>query len=95
MRSCSRAPRSRFGAACQLATRVRLLTATPSIAIGGGADVICQGLEAGVVDELAVIVAPVILGGGKALARRCPTRGSHRRAAEVGRPDRVAGEAAG
>lgn len=37
------------------------------VAIGGGADVIRQGLEMGVVDELAVIVAPVILGGGKAL----------------------------
>ena len=26
-----------------------------------------QGLDAGVIDELAIIVAPVILGGGKAL----------------------------
>lgn len=37
------------------------------VAIGGGADVIRQGLAAGLVDELAIIVAPVILGGGKAL----------------------------
>ena len=37
------------------------------VAIGGGADVIRQGLDAGVIDELAIIVAPVILGGGKAL----------------------------
>jgi dihydrofolate reductase len=37
------------------------------VAIGGGADVIRQGLDAGVVDELAIIVAPTILGGGKAL----------------------------
>jgi riboflavin biosynthesis pyrimidine reductase len=29
--------------------------------------VIRQGLDAGVVDELAIIIAPVILGGGKAL----------------------------
>jgi dihydrofolate reductase len=29
--------------------------------------VIRQGLEAGVIDELAIVVAPVILGGGKAL----------------------------
>jgi dihydrofolate reductase len=33
----------------------------------GGADVIRQALEAGIVDELTVIIAPVILGGGKHL----------------------------
>lgn len=33
----------------------------------GGADVIRQALDAGVVDELTIIVAPVILGGGKRL----------------------------
>ena len=33
----------------------------------GGADVIRQALAAGLVDELAIIVAPVILGGGKHL----------------------------
>jgi dihydrofolate reductase len=33
----------------------------------GGADVIRQALVAGLVDELAIIVAPVILGGGKRL----------------------------
>jgi dihydrofolate reductase len=37
------------------------------VSIGGGADVIRQGLEAGLVDELHIIVAPVILGGGKQL----------------------------
>ncbi len=37
------------------------------VAIGGGADVIRQGLDAGIVEELAIIVAPVVLGGGKAL----------------------------
>jgi len=37
------------------------------VAIGGGADVIRQGLAAGLIDELATFVAPVILGGGKAL----------------------------
>jgi dihydrofolate reductase len=37
------------------------------VAIGGGADMIRQGLDGGVIDELAIIVAPVILGGGKAL----------------------------
>jgi dihydrofolate reductase len=33
----------------------------------GGADVIRQALDAGMVDELSIIVAPVVLGGGKQL----------------------------
>jgi dihydrofolate reductase len=33
----------------------------------GGADLIRQALEAGLVDELTIIVAPVVLGGGKRL----------------------------
>ena len=33
----------------------------------GGAEVIRQALVAGIVDELTIIVAPVILGGGKRL----------------------------
>jgi dihydrofolate reductase len=33
----------------------------------GGAEVIRQALEAGLVDELSIIVAPVVLGGGKRL----------------------------
>lgn len=33
----------------------------------GGADVIRQALAAGLVDELSIIVAPVVLGGGKRL----------------------------
>jgi dihydrofolate reductase len=37
------------------------------VTIGGGADVIRQALEAGLVDELSIIVAPVVLGGGKRL----------------------------
>jgi dihydrofolate reductase len=37
------------------------------VSIGGGGDVIRQGLEAGIVDELSIIVAPVVLGGGKHL----------------------------
>lgn len=37
------------------------------IAISGGADVIRQALAAGVVDELAISTAPVVLGGGKRL----------------------------
>ena len=37
------------------------------VSIAGGADVIRQALAAGLVDELAVIVAPVVLGAGKRL----------------------------
>src|SRR5690349_22073882 len=47
--------------------RARAAAADKDVAIGGGADVIRQGLAAGLVDELAIIVAPVVLGGGKAL----------------------------
>lgn len=35
--------------------------------IMGGADIIRQALEAGLVEELTIIVAPVVLGGGKRL----------------------------
>jgi len=37
------------------------------VSIGDGADVIRQGLDAGIVDELGIIIAPVVLGGGKHL----------------------------
>jgi dihydrofolate reductase len=37
------------------------------VQVMGGADVIRQALDAGLVDELTIIVAPVILGGGKRL----------------------------
>ena len=37
------------------------------VGLAGGADVIRQGLAAGVVEELTIIVSPVILGGGKRL----------------------------
>ena len=47
--------------------RAREVADGKDVAIGGGADVIRQGLAAGVIDELAIFVAPVILGGGKAL----------------------------
>jgi dihydrofolate reductase len=33
----------------------------------GGAQIIRQALEAGIVDELSIIIAPVVLGGGKRL----------------------------
>ena len=47
--------------------RARAAAGSKDVTIGGGADVIRQGLMAGIVDELAIIVAPVILGGGKPL----------------------------
>jgi dihydrofolate reductase len=37
------------------------------VSVMGGADTIRQALEAGLVDQLTLIVAPVILGGGKRL----------------------------
>jgi dihydrofolate reductase len=37
------------------------------VSVMGGADVIRQALEAGLVDELTIIVAPFVLGGGKRL----------------------------
>jgi len=37
------------------------------VTVMGGADVIRQALAAGLVDELTIIVAPVVLGGGKRL----------------------------
>jgi len=47
--------------------RARAAAGDKDVAIGGGADVIRQGLDAGIIDELAIIVAPVVLGGGKRL----------------------------
>jgi dihydrofolate reductase len=47
--------------------RARTAAGGKDVAIGGGADVIRQGLAAGVIDELAIITAPVILGAGKPL----------------------------
>ena len=37
------------------------------VSVMGGADVIRQALTAGLLDELTIIVAPVVLGGGKRL----------------------------
>jgi dihydrofolate reductase len=37
------------------------------VSVMGGADVIRQALEAGLVDELSIVIAPVVLGGGKRL----------------------------
>jgi dihydrofolate reductase len=47
--------------------RAREAAGDKDVHVMGGADVIRQALAAGLVDELTVIVAPVILGGGKHL----------------------------
>ena len=38
-----------------------------AVSIMGGADVIRQALDAGLVDELTIVIAPLVLGGGKRL----------------------------
>lgn len=47
--------------------RARELAGDGDVSLGGGADLIRQGLAAGVVAELAISTAPVVLGAGKRL----------------------------
>ncbi len=47
--------------------RAREAAGDKDVHIMGGADVIRQALDAGVVDEFSIIIAPVMLGGGKSL----------------------------
>jgi dihydrofolate reductase len=47
--------------------RAREAAGDKDVHVMGGADVIRQALAAGLVDELTIIVAPVVLGGGKHL----------------------------
>jgi dihydrofolate reductase len=47
--------------------RARFAAGDKDVHLMGGADVIRQALAAGLVDELTIIVAPVVLGGGKRL----------------------------
>lgn len=47
--------------------RARAAAGDKDVNVMGGADVIRQALAAGYVDELTIIVAPVVLGGGKRL----------------------------
>jgi dihydrofolate reductase len=47
--------------------RAREAAGDRNVGIGGGADVIRQALAAGILDELTITVAPVILGNGKRL----------------------------
>ena len=48
-------------------SRAKAAAGDKDVSIGGGADVIRQGLDAGIVDELGIIIAPLVLGGGKHL----------------------------
>lgn len=47
--------------------RARAAAGDKDVSLGGGADVIRQALELGLVDELSIIIAPLVLGGGKRL----------------------------
>ncbi len=47
--------------------QARAAAGDKDVHVMGGADVIRQALEAGLVDELTIIIAPVVLGGGKRL----------------------------
>ena len=47
--------------------RARDAAGEKDVSVMGGADIIRQALEAGLVDELTIIIAPLILGGGKRL----------------------------
>ena len=64
--------------------RAREAAGDKHVHVMGGADVIRQALEADLVDELTIIVAPVVLGGGKRPVRRVHELDrprAHRRAA--------------
>ena len=47
--------------------RARVAAGDRDVSVMGGADVIRQALDAGLVDELSLVIAPVILGRGKRL----------------------------
>ena len=47
--------------------RAREAAGDKDVHVMGGADIIRQALEAGIIDELTIIIAPVVLGGGKRL----------------------------
>jgi dihydrofolate reductase len=47
--------------------RARAAAGGKDVNIMGGAEIIRQALAAGIVDELTIIIAPVVLGGGKRL----------------------------
>ena len=47
--------------------RARVAAGDEDVTLMGGADLIRQALDAGVVDELSISIAPVVLGAGKRL----------------------------
>lgn len=47
--------------------RARAVADDRNVVVGGGADVARQGIEAGLVDEVAIHLVPVLLGGGTRL----------------------------
>jgi dihydrofolate reductase len=47
--------------------RAREAASGKDVHVMGGADIIRQALAAGIIDELSIIIAPVVLGGGKRL----------------------------
>lgn len=55
------------GSVAEAIAQAQLAAGGRAVHIMGGADVIRQALDAGLVDELSIIVAPLILGGGKRL----------------------------
>jgi dihydrofolate reductase len=55
------------GSVAEAVAQAQLAAGGRAVHIMGGADVIRQALDAGLVDELSIIVAPLILGGGKRL----------------------------
>lgn len=47
--------------------RAKAAAGTKNVSVMGGADVIRQALAQGLVEELTIVIAPVVLGGGKRL----------------------------
>ncbi len=56
-----------IGSFDEAVSRAREAAGDKDVSIGGGANAIRQGLDAGIIDRLDITVAPVILGGGKRL----------------------------
>jgi dihydrofolate reductase len=83
--------------------QARAVAGEGNVVIGGGADVARQGMEAGLVDEIAIHLVPVLLGGGVRLFERLDTGriglertetiespfATHLRFRVVGRPEEV------
>ena len=55
------------GSITEAIERAKAAAGDKTVHVMGGADIIRQALAAGLIDELTIIVAPVVLGGGKRL----------------------------